>query len=458
MNTLGFVYMWLSFALAAHNLFHLWALRTAPGHRWFGLFMPVRMVLALHAIGTTAFYLGPPALRGPVQVWQSVTFSLSALVMTWATGRLVGHRRAWLRLSAGLLACVVIGAGVGGMGASGQPLSLFSGLLLWLAWVPFIVASVRLVQKLGLQLAPGLAGLLASVGGLHDVAVRMGLLSTPLLLDFISLFTAVAVAGRLGASVSSARAAAAEQQATLEGNLRELEASRRELERQRALAQSGELAAIVAHEVRNPLAIIRNVGSRLSDPGRSQAERAPLLSIVHEEVARLEALVEDLSRFATPLAPACRPVQLAPLLESAAERERSARTGASALQIEVQADPQLPLVQADPELLLMAIGNLTSNAAHALPKGGRIQLRAMCGPDGTVVVSVADSGGGMPAEVLSQARQAFFTTRASGTGLGLTIVDRVATAHDGHMDIHSDTGGTTVSLTLPIAGPLRLAS
>lgn len=220
-----------------------------------------------------------------------------------------------------------------------------------------------------------------------------------------------------------------------------------ELEHKRNLATVGELAAAIAHEVRNPLAIIMNAVAGLRRNGLGDSDRATLLDIVNEETARLNRLVTDLLRFARPVNVECTTASLLDL----AQRTQSLATEH---RVVVSAREGAPThVLADPALLRLAIDNLVENACQAMPTGGDVHIVIDRDPErsDTVRIQVSDTGHGMSDDVLSRALDPFFTTRPSGTGLGLPIVQRIAEAHSGKLTIETTPSeGTTATLHLPV--------
>jgi signal transduction histidine kinase len=224
-----------------------------------------------------------------------------------------------------------------------------------------------------------------------------------------------------------------------------------ELAVKRQLAAVGELAAAIAHEVRNPLAVIVNAVAGLRRKSLRDPDRDMLLGIVDEEAARLNRLVTDLLRFA-------RPVNVNYSAVSLRELTRRAEDSAGAgyvVEIDMGDDPTLWTVSADLGLLRLVFDNVVENAWQAMPDGGRLTIRAeretQDGQD-FVRLDVRDTGQGMNADVRARAIDPFFTTRPSGTGLGLPIVERIMAAHGGSVRLESEPAvGTTVSLLLPVS-------
>lgn len=236
---------------------------------------------------------------------------------------------------------------------------------------------------------------------------------------------------------------ATEQLSASHEELREVQ---NELTKKEQLAAVGELAAAIAHEVRNPLAIIGNAVAGLRRPVVADADRGVLLDIVSEEADRLNHLVTDLLRFARPTSIKRSRIDLIELIEHTQVPLGDRHV------LEVHGDDGARFVEADPNLLRAALDNVIQNATQAMPAGGTIavELTARDADREGVLVTLRDTGSGMDAATLSRALDPFFTTRPSGTGLGLPIVQRVVQAHGGHVELASEDGqGTTVRIWLP---------
>jgi len=233
----------------------------------------------------------------------------------------------------------------------------------------------------------------------------------------------------------------------------ELREAQEELVRKEQLAVIGEIAAVVSHEVRNPLAIITNAVAGLRRGATSREDRDTLLAILEEEADRLNRLVGDLLRYARPLTVERQPLDLDGLVGRAVELARPHEQVKLELDDRVDRDASLPEVLGDPNLLRQVFDNLVQNACQAMPTGGTLSVRVGVSEENEargVSVEISDTGEGMDTQVRSRARTPFFTTRPGGTGLGLAICDRIVTAHGGIMAIKSRSGeGTTVSVFLP---------
>lgn len=211
--------------------------------------------------------------------------------------------------------------------------------------------------------------------------------------------------------------------------LREMRAMEEELHRKERLASLGEMAAAVAHEIRNPLGILRSSAQRL---GRrvSTLEEKELAGFVVAEVDRLDKVVEDLLQFARPREPRFERRSLRELLERAVKLAGPglARNGVSC---EVRC-PEEVVVEADGEQLVQALLNLILNAADAAGEAaragtageGKVTVEGRRLPD-AVEIAVSDNGPGVPEEVAPRVFDPFFSTKADGTGLGLSIVQKI---------------------------------
>ena len=255
------------------------------------------------------------------------------------------------------------------------------------------------------------------------------------------------ICGVVGVNLDETATREAERK--LSASLEELAQAQSNLVRRERLAALGELAAVVAHEVRNPLAAIYNSLSTLKHRLTLDPEASVLFAIIEEEAGRLNRTVSDLLSYVKPLVPERRPDDLA---ELARDVVRNTVTE-PAIDSEVIAEPKLELVSADPVLMRVALSNLVTNAVQSMPRGGKITvtLREVSHEKRDVVaIAVHDTGKGIPPAVLPRVFEPFFTTRASGAGLGLAVVRRIVEAHDGLVTAESDEQrGTVFTVLLP---------
>jgi len=219
------------------------------------------------------------------------------------------------------------------------------------------------------------------------------------------------------------------------------------LREQAAMARIGEMAAVIAHEVRNPLAAVRGaiqvVGGRLPADSRD----APVIKDVIARIDALNALIQDLLLFSRPPQPRLRPVEITPLVGMIVELLSQDPAFAG---VRVTIDGQPIVLSADPELLKIVFQNLFINAAQAMQGSGAIHV-SLRADDSNLQIEVADTGPGIPPDVCQKLFKPFFTTKARGTGLGLSTARRLLEAHGGTIAVHCPAeGGTVVTLSLPI--------
>jgi two-component system sensor kinase FixL len=214
---------------------------------------------------------------------------------------------------------------------------------------------------------------------------------------------------------------------------------------QKALAKLGEMAAVVAHEVKNPIAGIRGalqvITARMP---ADQRDRPVLIDII----ARLDALnriVQDMLMFARPRALRREVIALHGLMgDTAALIRRDPSLQEIDIAVTGSAD-----ISGDREMLQVVFQNILLNAGQAMEGKGRIDV-SIAHVDSRCRVTIADRGPGMPEGVREKAFEAFFTTKHRGTGLGLPIAKRVVEAHGGAIAIDApESGGTTISIELP---------
>jgi signal transduction histidine kinase len=253
---------------------------------------------------------------------------------------------------------------------------------------------------------------------------------------------AAAVANQLAVAVENARL-----YEDLRRSYDQLARAQEQLIHRERLAALGELSAVVAHEVRNPLGVIFNSLGSLRRLLRPEGDARLLLDIVGEEADRLNRIVGDLLDFAKPMTPVLRPEPL----EQVVDQALASTVGDSDVEVVREFDPNLPPVALDAHLFHQALVNVAANAVQAMPKGGRIFVRLRRDAGG-VLLEVEDTGPGIPEEIRSRIFEPFFTTKATGTGLGLAVVKRIVQGHGGDISVGSLTGcGARVQIRLPVA-------
>lgn len=227
----------------------------------------------------------------------------------------------------------------------------------------------------------------------------------------------------------------------------ELETKNRELARKNRLADLGQMASHIAHEVRNNLVPVSLYLSLLRRRIAEDSGSCDILDKVEGGVMALDATVNDLLHFTAERDPHRTLVPLAALVD---EVSRSLAPQLAAQQINVQTAIACELrILADREMLRRAVLNVALNAIDAMPDGGELTFTAWSGSAG-VELEIADTGPGLSDEVCRRAFEPFFTTKSTGTGLGLAIVDRVAEVHGGDvLATNCPEGGAAFTIRIP---------
>jgi signal transduction histidine kinase len=241
------------------------------------------------------------------------------------------------------------------------------------------------------------------------------------------------------------------QQSHME-RIRSLEA---EVAQQERLSAMGNLAATVAHEIRNPLNAISMGLQRLKAefrPTQDEDQYSRFIELTQSEVHRLNSIVEQFLSLARPLdlKPEALDVE-AVLNELATFVEVDAKR--SHVEINVKAAPHLPPLKADRNYLKQLLLNLILNGVQAMPEGGTLTLEAGRS-NSHLSLWVTDTGIGIPEEMLPKIFEPYFTSKSNGSGLGLAIARRIAEAHGGTLTVESEVGnGSRFQASLPLEGP-----
>ena len=337
----------------------------------------------------------------------------------------------------GGLAIVV--AAVSGLGGGGHVVGMGLGVLQIATGVLFWPRPGRDTGFRGERL---LAGLLA-LWGVHRIAAQFVSVEpgTPAYLAVHATFVTLYFLSTFAVIIMVLERARSESE--------RLHARLREAER---LATAGELAAGMAHELRNPLAAILNATALLADETRLTAdERASTLSAMRTEARRLNRILSDFLKFARPQAARVAPGDLRDVLEHVSGLIRDDRPRAARVDVKVAVDPGLPRFSFDRDQLIQVVWNLALNGVEAMNGRGRLSLEGSR-RNGHVALAVSDTGPGIPPERREHVFEPFYTGKPNGTGLGLTIADRIVAAHGGRIEIDSSPGrGTRVTLLFPLA-------
>jgi len=227
-----------------------------------------------------------------------------------------------------------------------------------------------------------------------------------------------------------------------------LHARLREAER---LGTAGELAAGMAHEIRNPLAAIVNATALLTDEaGLTPDERSATLTALRTEARRLNRILSDFLHFARPQEARRAPGDIREVVEHVSALIRDDRSRAPRVDVRVAVDPAVPRFAFDRDQVIQVLWNVALNGVEAMNGRGRLSLE-VARQNGDVALAISDTGSGISPENLPRVFEPFYSGKPNGSGLGLTIAERIVGAHGGRIEIDSRPGrGTRVTLLFPL--------
>lgn len=324
---------------------------------------------------------------------------------------------------------------------------LWHGLFQRLYYLPVIYAAITFGRRGGLATA-----ILCGVLYIPHIVTTWSTQHHYAMEQYAEIFMFLAVGVVTGVLADRERKRKAELQQTarrLTEVYRELNDSFEQLARAERLSAVGQLAAGLAHEIRNPLASIDGAAEVMQAAEHPEEVRAETMGIIRGECSRLNRLLTNLLDFARPKHPEWCQVDLPRVIDSVASLVR--HSAGKNIDFVQRIEDRLPPLLADEELIAQALLNLTINAAQAMPDGGRIELMAE-NKEGGVLLSVRDQGAGIDEESMTRVFDPFFTTKESGTGLGLSVVDQIARQLGGAVDVKRNPDrGMTFSLFFPQA-------
>lgn len=235
--------------------------------------------------------------------------------------------------------------------------------------------------------------------------------------------------------------------------LRDLAEVRRlqdEIRRKEKLAAIGDLAAGVAHEIRNPLSSIKGIASYYKAKFADGSEDKEMAGVMIEETDRLNRVISELLEFARPSKLNLKLSDLNELLKHSARLIQQEAT-AKNIQIHLNLTPDAVEAEVDPDRLTQCFLNLYLNALQAMKNGGQLAIVSATRVDSSVSIDIRDNGSGISTDDLSKIFDPYFTTKPKGTGLGLAIVHKIIEAHHGQIKARSIIGqGTVFSIILPL--------
>jgi len=229
------------------------------------------------------------------------------------------------------------------------------------------------------------------------------------------------------------------------------------------LASLGEMAAGIAHELKNPLAGIEVMAGLLRRQVPDSKDAQSLLADILSEAKLANAIVVEMLEFVRPVRLQVERTNLSDILQQSVTMAES-KVARREVSVMMHVEPGLPMIEGDHHQLAQVFTNLIANAFEALDGKGRIAISATSStieadpafagvhpPTPVVIVEVADDGPGVPADLTDKIFNPFFTTKVTGTGLGLAIVRKIVDAHDGRIDVNSvRESGTRFRITLPV--------
>jgi signal transduction histidine kinase len=236
--------------------------------------------------------------------------------------------------------------------------------------------------------------------------------------------------------------------------VKRLRQTERDALRAEQLAWVGQMAAGIAHEIRNPLMAIKLLVQTAADRPDGPSLRPRDFQVLEEEIVRLEAIVSGFLDFARPPRLDPRPVDVGELASHVAEGIRP-RADLQGVAIHIDEPPEPVIASADPNQLRQVLLNLLFNALDAQPRGGEVQVAVRIDrsspKDPQLQMTVADNGQGIPPSVGERIFEPFVSTKESGLGLGLSICRRIVEAHGGTLTVaNRPTGGAVFTLRFPI--------
>jgi signal transduction histidine kinase len=229
--------------------------------------------------------------------------------------------------------------------------------------------------------------------------------------------------------------------------------------RQERLTALGRLSAGLAHEIRNPLSSISGSVQIVRESPHLDEEERKLLSIILDEVERLDELVSTMLQVGRPLAPRMREVDLRVTVDAVVEMALRGTAAAQGIRIEREVPEHAVFAWVDGDQVRQVLWNLVKNAIQASPWGSLVRVRARLNADGSATLEVADEGKGLDRSQRDKVYDMFYSERTHGAGIGLALVRQIVDAHGATIEIHSEQHrGATFVVTFTPRGPLASGS
>ncbi|MBX3247600.1 MAG: PAS domain-containing protein [Myxococcales bacterium] len=355
------------------------------------------------------------------------------------------------RLGARLRYAFVTSADEAAVATASEMAAMLQGRLFAFDDVPHVAKVVADGRGLFLDNLPPIgAALLRSLGAPGDAEEAMRVAGfvrcalAPVFVDervaFVLMFSGPRVTERDFAAIQlfGAMVSAAEQLSTFS----------EEMARQERHAALGQMAAQLAHEVRNPLAVLYQATAQVRRRARDGRDIEELLTMIDEESRRLDRLVNDLVHYAAPLTPRLRETELASIVRYALDGVRAEVPEERFAELQLELDVPELRVRADPVLLRQALAHLFHNAIGHVGQGGSVTISARA-EQSWVRLRVTNEGPPLEPSVASRVFEPFFSTKATGLGLGLAVVRRLVEDQGGRVRLEDGQGGVTFAVLLP---------
>jgi signal transduction histidine kinase len=306
------------------------------------------------------------------------------------------------------------------------------------------------IGLIGLGVCGSVAGLLG--GWVIAVSLRRSLLDTDRVLRDTAAQLGEAAQGASALPMPRGSETSLQQvTAAASAVLERLKQTERDALRAEQLAWVGQMAAGIAHEVRNPLTVIKLLVQAATDPKRAVGFRPRDLRVLEGEILRLEQIISAFLDFARPPRPTKKPVSTRELLDECVAGV-AARAELQRVEVRLDAPRELPALDADAGQLKQVVYNLMFNALDALTSGGVIRLGASAEGGKELTIRVTDTGPGLPVGLASRIFDPFVSTKETGLGLGLSICKRIVEAHGGSISAaNAPGGGAAFVVRLPCA-------
>ncbi len=241
----------------------------------------------------------------------------------------------------------------------------------------------------------------------------------------------------------------AETYKRLEDKINQLTETQQRLIRSEKLAAIGSMSSYVAHEIRNPLITIGGFAKRLSRFTFTDSKIKANIDIIVEEVKRLEKILNNITDFGKPSTPEKVDVQICEIMENTCILMEN-YFQEKHIKLHKEYETSMPQIFADPAQIKQVFFNILMNAVESMPDGGNLDVKIKTANE-SIEIDIIDTGKGIPQEVLQDIYGPFFTTKPSGTGVGLSISLKIIEDHGGNINVESKREeGTTMSITLPI--------